>query len=176
MPPKKTQREIERDADYKKEVARRVQAAIDMRGRRQAWVAEEAGLDRTILTRIVTGQRKASSDQLTAIARVLDVPVDALTPDGPEPETLKQDRCQKTDTLSPAADRVPLERFLEVARGVLTKTDIKKLELLRFSIDREGLSCENWLKLVGIYREVDAAFTGGGRAGRETGGADQDEK
>lgn len=61
--------------------------------RMPAWkIAQEAGISPTVLSRIVSGQRRASPDEQRALARVLEETVEELfggVPEGKEENSTK---------------------------------------------------------------------------------------
>lgn len=59
---------------------RRVRVALAYRGHTQTQLARGAGVDPGILSNALNGNRDLTPEQTSAIARFLDVPVDALFP------------------------------------------------------------------------------------------------
>lgn len=59
------------DARYR---AKTLQEALDARGLRRDWVAEQAGISPSLLTRIVNGERTASQAVADRISGIVDTP------------------------------------------------------------------------------------------------------
>lgn len=74
---------------FREEVGRRIEAAMLAAGFNHRSLAEEAGIDRSLITRLINGERRANGDQLVKLATALRVsPASFLPGPGDMAETV----------------------------------------------------------------------------------------
>lgn len=97
--PKGPQRPEEESAAqrFREEVGQRIEAAMKAAKLNHRTLAERAGIDRSLITRLINGERRANGDQLVKLAAALGVSAASFMP-GRAPMT---DTVGGVDDLSP---------------------------------------------------------------------------
>lgn len=65
---------------FREEVGRRIESAMNAAGLNHRSLAEKAGIDRSLITRLINGERRANGDQLVKLSGALGVHAATLMP------------------------------------------------------------------------------------------------
>jgi transcriptional regulator with XRE-family HTH domain len=148
------------------------------KGFSQSSLSRATGIDRTLLNKILSGERRTNAEQLATIARALMVSIQALTPTEeeplpPAPQAAPRDRkppeaVSAPGSSVPSARRLPpgLEGFLERHGEDVTPAERSLLERSGFSTDkRVQFNDDFWWAILRVIRKYYLGPGGGGEAG-----------
>lgn len=139
--------------DLNRQVGERIRAEIKRKGRTFTDVAKEAGLNRSSLSRIMQGERRASAAVLHALGRALGVPPGRFLGGDQRDEGGERADLQRGETVS---------EFLSACGDDLTGRERRVFEAMRERFgDRLRSERADWLHLRDTIRS-ELSHHGGG--------------